>query len=190
MYPDSETNEMVEEIIKAYAARLEVVKGIVNNTHGLLAEFRIKRETISSQLREFLAKSESLRKKDFDGMMKKILTMQRQREDNVKGVLQVFQQEEEAIVERLRNLAGKGDAVRIKDFKRMLAKIKDEQQKREKDMSGYVTVQVGTMQHEVGELLEEFKKERGKMAAEWARLATTLPSHIAGSSSSSPQQKL
>ncbi len=171
---DTNTNPptgLAEELLAAYEARLTFVKRIVEDTRKMLDEFRGRREKMSTELREMLAKSESLRKKDFDQMMQEILVVQSQREENVKTMLEEFRQEEERVAENIRRLARKGERVKIKDLKRMLAKIKEEQQVREKSTSTYVGEQMSKMQQEVAGMLEEFKKEKEKMAAEWVRIA-------------------
>lgn len=162
------------ELLAAYEARLTFVKRIVGDTRKMLDEFRQRREKMSTELRELLAKSESLRKKDFDQMMQEILAVQGQREENVKVMLDEFRQEEETVAENLRRLVQKGEGVKIKDLKRMLVKIKEEQQVREKSTSTYVGEQMAKMQQEVAMMLEEFKKEKEKMAAEWGQTVAVL----------------
>lgn len=173
--PDTNSpKDLTEELLAAYEARLTFVKRIVGDTRKMLDEFRGRREKMSTELRELLAKSESLRKKDFDQMMAGILAVQGQREENVKTMLEGFKQEEERVAEKLRHLIQKGEGVKIKDLKRVLTKIKEEQQEREKSTGIYVNEEMSKMQQEVAGMLGEFKKEREKMTTEWERVAATV----------------
>ena len=68
--------KLTEEIVSSYESRISAVCTIIDNTHQMLDDFREKRSAMSTQLRETLAKEDSLRKKDFDIMMKEILESQ------------------------------------------------------------------------------------------------------------------
>lgn len=167
-----EQNNLVGEIMAAYETRLAFVKSIVEDTERSLEDFRVRREQLSSDLRELLGGSVSLRKTDFDRMMAEVLAVQRQREENVTAVLREFREAEERIAERLQKLAVKGETVTMKDFKRVLTQIKKEQGEREHATALRVSEQIAQMQHEVHGMLGEFKQAREKIAAEWqARVA-------------------
>ena len=130
----SENNnfKIAKDIVASYEARLKVVQATVEDTKRLLEEFREKRERMSQELKEALSKHESLRKKDFDKMMEGILVAQSSREENVKQMLADFQEEEMAVVRNLREMLKGGEKLRLKDFKKTLTKIKEEQEIREK----------------------------------------------------------
>ncbi len=177
---EDHNNEIIKELVAAYEARLGFVKTVVNDTRRTLEEFREKREKMSEGLQELLAKSESLRKKDFNKMMADILAVQNQREENVKAMLANFKTEEERVAENLQHLMAKGEKVSIKDLKRTLAKIKEDQQKREQTTTIYVSEQMSRMQQEVTGMLGEFKKEKEKMAQEWARIAAATGQTMTG----------
>ena len=74
-----------------------------------------------------------------------------------------FHKEEEQVVAKLKNLLQKGEEIRIKDFKKMLIKIKNSQEVREKSTGEKVTSEIERMRQEVSEMLTVFKKEREKM---------------------------
>ena len=170
----NDLKQLAQEIVSSYEARIGVIKEIVGDTHKMLEDFRERREEMSKALRASLAKSEHLRKADFNNMMGEILAVQLKREENVKQMLADFRKEEEEVAVRLRNLLERGEEVRIRDFKKMIAKIKDEQREREKTTSQGVGDQLERMQTEVHTMLAKFSQEREKMASEWKKVLTNI----------------
>jgi hypothetical protein len=166
--------DLARDISSSYERRVQIVNEIVQDTQKMLDDFRKKREAMSQELRDILAKSENLRKKDFSRMMEDIVLTQQRREENVKRMLEDFREEESLVAKNLRMLLAKGGEVRIRDFKKMLAKIKEEQGRREKETAHSVTIELATMQKEVGEMLNNFKRERAVMASEWGNIAMLL----------------
>ncbi|MFY9457903.1 MAG: hypothetical protein WAP23_03165 [Candidatus Spechtbacterales bacterium] len=165
---------ITKDIANAYEARVQMVNAIVENTHKTLDDFRKKREEMSRELRDILAKNKHLRKKDFSRMMEDILFAQQKRETNVKQMLADFRGTEEAVANSFRSLLGKGKEVRIRDFKQMLERIRGEQGRREKEVADSVRVELASMQNEVGGMLDNFKKEREVMASEWKNIMLFL----------------
>ncbi len=144
-----EMRRVAEEIVSSYQSRISTVAMIIDNTHQLLDDFKIKRDEMSNHLKETLAKEESLRKKDFDNMMKDILSHQDERENQVRDLLKTFFEEQKEIAEIIKkNLSG-GQKVRINDFKKMLQDIQARQKARE---------------NEVSIMLKEFQTEYKEMA--------------------------
>ena len=166
--------KIAKDIVASYEARIKVVQATVEDTKRLLEEFREKRERMSQELKEALAKHESLRKKDFDKMMEDILITQKEREENVKTMLADFQGQETAVVGNLREMLKKGEKLRLKDFKKTLAKIREEQEIRQKETPERINEEVLRMRTEVQSLLENFKKEREKVASEWKRMVSIM----------------
>jgi len=166
--------QIAKDIVASYEARLKVVQATVEGTKRLLEEFREKRERMGQELKEALAKHESLRKKDFDEMMGDILITQSDREKNVEKMLADFRDQEMVVVNNLREMLKKGKKLRLKDFKGTLAKIREEQEIREKETPTCVGEELIRMQSEVREMLENFKREREKVASEWKSMTTTM----------------
>ena len=168
--PGNHNFKIAQDIVTSYGTRIKVVREVVEDTRNLLKEFRKRREKMSQELRETLAKHKSLRKKDFDGMMGEILIAQAKREENVKQLLADFQDQEMAVVKNLREMLKKGEKLRLKDFKKTLAKIREEQEIRQKETPSRISEELIQMQSEVAEMLENFKKERKKVALGWKRM--------------------
>lgn len=162
---------IVEDIVSSYETRIESIESIFDTTHQLLADFqdsfldtRQEREKLNSELRESLAKNESLRKKDFNNMMQGILSIQDEREKEARSILRNYLNEHKEMAFALReNLSkgkdalAKGEAERIKEFQEMIKGILAKQEER-KD--------------EVTSKLKEFQKEQQEMAKRLKELLT------------------
>ena len=130
-----EMKKIAENIVSSYQARICDVAAIIDNTHQVLEDFKRQRREMSDQLKETLAKEESLRKKDFDNMMGNILSHQDEREKQVKELLKTFFEEQKEIAEIIKNNLSEGQKVRINDFKKMLQDIQAKQKTRENEVS-------------------------------------------------------
>lgn len=159
--------DLARDIVVSCDARVKAVGEIIEDTHRMMSDFKGKREDMSKELKEHLAKSESLRKKDFDSMMADMVLKQSEREEQVRKMLADFRKEEEAVAEKLKNLLQKGENIRISDFKKMMTEIKREQDKRVKETSATVASELQDMRAEVYQMLCNFKKERQSVATAW-----------------------
>ena len=162
--PDvSQPSRLMEDILSSYEDRIAGVQSIFDTTHELIEGFqdsfldtKQEREKLKAEVRENLAKSESLRKKDFDNMMQGILSAQEQKEKEVRDLLKNYLNEQRAMAHTLRdNLAEikgaltKGEAVRVKEFQAIIKEILARQDER-KD--------------EVASGLKDFQKAQQEMA--------------------------
>lgn len=169
-----ELENTIKVILDSYKARVRVAEGIIEDTNNVLTAFANKREAMSGMLKGALAKVASLRKKDFDGMMEEIIERQVQKEEYVKQVLEDFVEEERNVVSRLEKLLGKGNEVRVKDFKNILCKIKQDQENRVKKTSSLVSEGLRKMQNEASVTLASFQKLREGVTSEWQKVIKTL----------------
>ena len=168
-----ENNSLTQEIVDLYDRIVDRVAALKEETKQTVGEFKEEQKQLREQLKDKLAKGESLRKKDFDLLIKDIIEKRKQREKDVVRMLEQFKKEEEEMASGLRQLLGKGEDVRIKDFKKMLAKIRARQEERKPEVEE-LTKAASHIKEEVANILGEFKKEREEMAAEWGKLATTM----------------
>ena len=166
--------KIAKDIVASYEARINVVRAIVEDTQKLLEEFRNRREKMSQGLKEALSKHESLRKKDFDKMMGDILLLQSEREENVKTMLADFENQEMQVLGGLKVMLQKGEKLRLKDFKKTLVRIREEQEARQKETPERINEEVLRMRSEVQEMLANFKKEREKVASEWKTMTAVM----------------
>ncbi|MFZ2603195.1 MAG: hypothetical protein WAX79_04245 [Candidatus Omnitrophota bacterium] len=130
-----EMRRVAEEIVSSYQSRISTVASIIDNTHQLLEDFKTKRNEMSSQLQEALARQGSLRKKDFDSMMQEILFHQDEREKEVRDLLKTFFEEQKEIAEIIKKSLTGAEKIRIDDFKKMLQDIQAKQRARENEVS-------------------------------------------------------
>jgi len=133
----TETENMksfVEGVIDFYERRVAVVSSVMGETADLLRNFCLEQETMASQLRDILAKQESLRKKDFDIMIEDLRVSREAREKEVVEMLTHFQKQEEEMVSKLRSVVSGSSAVKLEDFKLLSQQILGEQKEREKEM--------------------------------------------------------
>ena len=154
---------IAENILSAFEARIQSLGDIFDTTHLLLRGFqdsfldtKQEREKFSAELRENLAKNDSLRKKDFDDMMRDILATSEAREKEVRNLLDGYFSEQKEMARVLReNLSkdnealAKGEAGRINEFQAMIKEILAKQEARKE---------------EVTSSLKEFQVEQQEMA--------------------------
>ncbi|MBA4418314.1 MAG: hypothetical protein C0392_10455 [Syntrophus sp. (in: bacteria)] len=152
----------VEEIITSYEERLESIGIIIDNTETVLGKLqesmsntKQEREKLNIDLRDTLARNESLRKKDFDTMMNTILLSQDDREREVRGLLSSYFAEQRDMARMLRenlgsfrNSLNRDNIDRVKEFHQMLQDILKKQEKRKTE----VTTKLKTYQKEQNEI--------------------------------------
>lgn len=140
---------IVEEIISSYENRIESIESIfesttelLENSQNFLIDSRKDREKINAQLRENLAKNESLRKKDFDNMMQEILPPGDQKEKQIKDLLKSYFNEQREMAHILKNnltefkdLLAKGETQRIKNFQQTFKEIIAKQDERKAEVA-------------------------------------------------------
>ncbi|MDP2960937.1 MAG: hypothetical protein Q8N71_05880 [candidate division Zixibacteria bacterium] len=106
---------VAQDLIASYDARVDAIGTVIDNTYQILEDFKDKREKLSAELRETLAKKESLRRKDFDRMINGILLSQAEKEKEVKQSLKDFLEEQKKQASELRDALSKGEVERMKE---------------------------------------------------------------------------
>jgi hypothetical protein len=158
-----EMKNFVKSFVSSYEMRVQSMGAIFDTTHQLLEGFqesfldvKQEREKVSAELREKLAKNESLRRKDFDNMMQGILSTGDEREKEVRNLLRSYLNEQKEMAQVLRERLEKfkdtlvrGEVQRVKDFQGMFKEILAKQEKRKE---------------EVTSKLKEFQKDQQEMA--------------------------
>ncbi len=217
MSKTTDLNNTVEEVLSSYETRIAGISAVFDTAKFLLTELpgsilddKEKREKINNQLRDLLAKNGHLRRKDFDNMMLGVLSLQEEREKEVKELvkeyfneqlaaaqalkkameefkgsltkggiekvkkiqaaikgllidqdarrfevtsrLKEFRLEQQELPQRLGELLAKGEALRIKDFKSMLDRIKSQREER---------IELNKKRREeVAKMLQDFRHKR------------------------------
>ena len=154
--------KLTEEIISSYESRIFTVGAIVDDTYQVIDDLRAKRNIMSSQLKETLAHEGSLRKKDFDNMMKDIFSIQEEREKEVRDLLKIYLEEQKETAKDIRENFKKNETARIagekirgNDFRKMLDDIRTKQTSRE---------------NELCEMLKEFRREHKETSESYRNL--------------------
>ncbi len=167
-------NESVFNILSSYEAQIQSIGTVYDTSQQILEAYqdvlidtKKEREETNLELREKLARNESLRKKDFDAMMDTILSAQTEREKEVKNLLDLYLKEQKEMARALReNLTGfkkhlkNGEVERVKEFQDMIRRILSNQERRKEE----VTSRLKELQNEQKLLAAKLKAllEKGK----------------------------
>jgi len=162
MADNSNVEHAVEEIIFSYEERLQSISIIIDNTQTVFSDFqdsisntKQEKEKLKIELRDTLAKNESLRKKDFDTMMNTILLSQDDREREVRDLLNSYLAEQRDMARTLkeslecfRTSLNRDNIDRVKEFHQTLQDILEKQEERKAEVSA----KLKTYQKEQNEL--------------------------------------
>ena len=123
--------DLANSIIDSYEMRVKTVNGLMEQAYCFLMRFHGELEEMIVQLKENLAKSESLRKKDFDRMMSGITARRNSREEEAEKVFESFQKKEREMIGRLRNVIESGGRSNPEDMEIIKEDILQRQKERE-----------------------------------------------------------
>jgi hypothetical protein len=128
-----EFRNLLEEIINSYEAKVGTVTSLIEQVVHKIKHFHREQIRIADQLKDILAKNQSLRRKDFDTMIADIRFQQVLREKEVTHMVKNFCKEEEEIVAKLREVISEKNPFTLEDFnilkKRMLERPKERERK-------------------------------------------------------------
>jgi hypothetical protein len=128
---------LANSIIDSYEVRMKTVNGLMEQSYRFLRSFQTELEDMIIRLRDNLAKAESLRKKDFDHMMADLTERRTSQEKEAENVFSRFQEEEMAMVDRLRKVITSKGGSRLEDMEVIREDILKRQKERE---SGIIQV--------------------------------------------------
>jgi hypothetical protein len=127
-----ELRVLANSIIDSYEMRVSTVNTLMGQANNLLKGFQIELEEMITLLRDNLAKSESLRKKDFEHMIKDVIERRIQRGQETEQSFKLFQGEEEEMIARLRDIIFSGNSSSLDDIEAIREDILTRQKMREK----------------------------------------------------------
>jgi translation initiation factor 1 (eIF-1/SUI1) len=127
-----ELRVLANSIIDSYEMRVSTVNTLMGQANNLLKGFQIELEEMITLLRDNLAKSESLRKKDFEHMIKDVIERRIQRGQETEQSFKLFQGEEEEMIARLRDIIFSGNSSSLDDIEAIREDILRRQKMREK----------------------------------------------------------
>jgi len=187
-----ELKNLVAEIKTSHRDRTAYVKDIKDTTHELIARFRKELQEMAKDLKDFLAKSEETRKKDFDAFYKairarvkdvkadtaKLMTAIRARIKDIKGdtadLLARYDKEMKELAVDLKDFLKKSEATRMADFKAMM---------------GDIATDIDAITKTVGTLLADYRTERKEAARFWAGLTAKKAAEEAASAAEAAPKK-
>jgi len=153
----AEKENVLENIISSYEARIQSVEAFFEATGQIFQDFqesllntRAEREKINNQLRESLAKNGSLRKKDFDRMMSVIFLYLDESEQEIRGLSQKYLREQTKLVQQLRE--------GLRNFKDALTEGRTEKVKELQTLIKEIVTRQGESKIEVTSKLKEFQQ--------------------------------
>ncbi len=144
-----EMNDFIENLVISYESRLHNIETVFNTSEAIsessqnlfkdlqlsLVELRKERTHINDQLRESLAKNGSLRKKDYDKMMKGILLLLEKKEKEAENYFAKYIEDQKALASfikkgllEIKDASSKNNNDSIKSFKKELNNITQEQE--------------------------------------------------------------
>jgi flagellar hook-basal body complex protein FliE len=132
MSAQSDMKELAVSIIDSYEMRVSTVTMLMTQANNLLKSFQIEMKEMITQLRDNLAKSESLRKKDFDIMIHTMVDRMREIEQEAENRFNQFQQEESEMIGRFRCLVSGESPVVIEDMETLREDVLTRQKERER----------------------------------------------------------
>lgn len=132
MSAESDVKELAVSIIDSYEMRVSTVTTLMTQANNLLKSFQIEMEDMITQLRDNLAKSESLRKKDFDIMMQTMVDRMRELEQEEQNRFTQFQLEESEMIVRFRRLVSGESLVVTEDMETLREDVHTRQKERER----------------------------------------------------------
>ena len=126
---------VVDNILNSYETRVKVVCKVMKETALLLKCMSKEQAEMALQLRDTLAKKESLRKRDFDYLLGDIVLRNLDEEKKVNKILENFQKEEEGMIARFRNILTGAEKIKLSEFRVLSKEILEHLDRREKEVS-------------------------------------------------------
>ena len=122
---------LIQQILTSYETKISATGMLIDKTHELLQESEKSLEKVSGQLRETLADSVSLRKKDFDNIIGEMQSQRAERHREIKKALNEFIFVHKETASQLRELVTDNQPKNIADFKAALSDIQTRHDEKE-----------------------------------------------------------
>lgn len=139
-----EMQSFIKDILDSLHKRLEEFQALRAEVERMVECVKEEQEKLYTDLKEVLAKGKSLRRKDYDNLIEPIIKKEEENRKEIIDTLNVFQKEEEAEPNRLKQLFTEDQSLEIDKLESMIEGIKSRQEEREL---------------EIGRLLNGFKLE-------------------------------
>jgi len=154
----------IENVIDSYEAQVATVAALMRQTVEVLRNLDYEQEKEVLELRDLLARAESLRRKDFDTLIAEIWARRREKEGEIGQTLESFLIEQQEMVAWLRKVVGNGN-ISLGEFRLLSQHMLTRQKEQEGKMSRMLR-ELHLEQEELGaglkKLLEKGEKVRIK----------------------------
>lgn len=90
MPASAEIRHVTEELVASFGSGIRAVEAVIGRGLETLDGYRMEQGAVVESLRERFAVGGSLRRKDFDGVMERILSFQSRRESEIKALIRDF----------------------------------------------------------------------------------------------------
>jgi hypothetical protein len=124
----------IESVVDTYETRIKIISDLMRQMVATLKEFDVEQEERIEELREFLSKTNSLRKKDFNALIAEIWNRRKEKEKKVDHTLENFLKSQGELVACLRKVIVSSN-MRLEDFKLLSQNILIRQKKAEGELS-------------------------------------------------------
>lgn len=140
--------ETVEDILTSYENRIENISSVFEVSQSLidcmpesLLDNKQEKEKVNIRLRDFLAKNDSLRKKDYDKMMSSVLSFQEECGEEVRGLIKEYFTEERSValllkeaLKECKDALARGEIEKIKHVQSALKTLFTRQEERKSEI--------------------------------------------------------
>lgn len=124
----NDLRKVTQSTVSSYESKVGIVTALMREVEQKIGEAYENQTGAIQKIRDTLAKSRNLRKRDFDMLMKPILNLQDHRKQQIRQLLKDFCREENKNISGLKKIMGMEDGTSLKDFlvlkKEMLSRPK------------------------------------------------------------------
>jgi len=156
-----ELRKAVERLILSYESQVSTIGAIVDGTHGIVQTVKKDRAEVKKRLKESLARNVSLRKKDFDTMMRDFNLYQEEREEEIRRKIDAFLNQQRELPSQLKALLEGVDADKVGDTRATISNIQCRQ---------------AEAAREISEAIRSFQEEHEQLVAEAGKIVTSTTS--------------
>jgi hypothetical protein len=122
---------LANSILDSYEMRVSTVNALMEQSYHLFRDYQSELEEMIDLLKANLAKAKSLRKADFDRMMRGVMERRWSQKEEAEKVFKLFQEEEAVMIGRLRKIIVSGSRSSLEDVEAIREDILKRQKERE-----------------------------------------------------------
>ena len=149
-----ELRKAAERLILSYESQVAIIGSAVNASNGILDAFKEERVAINNRLEESLARNASLRRRDFDNMMRDFNLYQEEREEEIKRKIDAFLKQQRKLAPELKALLEGVNADNIGNIRAIISDI----QRRQAEATREVSEAIRSFQKEHEQFITEARK--------------------------------